>query len=239
MLVIGAPLAALAVIDVRLGIAGLAGAIAGLTIGRSIASRPSDTAPIPPEAALSPRARDQIREIEIERLEGKVAEMERLLEEERSARSELLAIFDSTDDTDPAIALRQIRTRLRIRQQAAAPAEPLPLGDVLVGCVGNQGWRPGDITITDALPTVMAPADLICSVIRALFRAWAAIPPIMVGGRLDGGMALVRFDGLGIRPEPESEHFQDARFALEQIGGALIPHSTGLTVAIPLVVRQT
>jgi hypothetical protein len=238
-LLIGLPLAALATFDIRLGVAGVAGVVAGVIIGRgnrraAPAAPPTETI----ENAMPPRARDQMHEIELERVRIRLAEMERMLDEELADRTAMLALFDSVDDADPATSLRTIKTRLRLRQQAAAPAETVPLGDVLVACVGGKGWAPGDLTVTGQLPTVVAPRELLCSVVAALFEAWSAIPPITIGGRIDGGLALVRFDGLGVQPEPDSAPFRDAVYALEHVDGSLIPHDTGMTLAVPLAGRR-
>ena len=105
------------------------------------------------------------------------------------------------------------------------------------------GWPAGEVTVTEALPTVLAPLDLVRWTLRRLMSIWAPIPPVTIGGRIDGGMALVHFDGLGIHvDEADPAHAVvalDARQLVEHPVGALGPPATPVVrgvVAVAAVV---
>lgn len=235
------PVVALSVHDPLLGLSLLGGgAMAVMLLG--CAGRSEEPDPMCPpglsghgECARAAQARDRMHEIEVEALEGKLAEMERRLEGARSEGIEMLALFDATEDADPEVWLRRLRDHLRIRETASQPAEPVALADVVVDHATQAGWRAGDVTIADSLPVVLAPPELLRAVVGGIFAGWDPVGPVTIRGRVDAGMAVITVDGLGLERWLRRESAGSVEYALSLVGGALLPEPGGVGFAVPMV----
>ena len=95
--------------------------------------------------------------------------------------------------------------------------------------------EPGEVTITNSLPVVLASPELVCTVFSSVFSGWRPIGPVTVSGRIDGGMAVISVHALGLSDRARAGELELTRTGIEHLGGALfVDDDLGIALAVPL-----
>lgn len=177
-------------------------------------------------------ARERLRVVEIEALESELETTKRELHlaRRRAALPTVIGDGASGSDITPEM-LADIA--LSVSEQATSVA----LGDVLALAVAESGWEPGSLVVRGTIPVVHGPGRLIATVVVDVLDGMPRIGPTTVWSRVDGGLVLLRFEGLGLDGIASDPRFDLARRLLGPLGGALLDApgpDRGLVVSIPL-----